>query len=276
MTETDLDHVGFAVHDAAAQLRRLHTMGVLLPAAGEEDDGFRYVIGRRVQPDRGIRIELLDPHGDDTSFLAKYLQSHGEGAHHITFMVGDLDATLGRLREIGVPVTQVDVSYPPWREAFIHPSTGLGTVVQLASSTHTYPAGDGPCDGGDPLQVPHRRTGRNRHWWRDVIDTQPQGSPITVAGIELGTTDLELVHRIFAHALGGTKAPTGDTPVERFVWQTGYVDVRRSDHASIALRLWNRRDDVPDFEIGRTSVRPDHRLYPASPTSRGAIARRNK
>ncbi|RZL71514.1 MAG: hypothetical protein EOP32_39935, partial [Rhodococcus sp. (in: high G+C Gram-positive bacteria)] len=70
MTPTDLDHVGFAVNDASRTLRDLYQRGVLLPVAGEEDEGFRYVIGGRQIRDRGIRIELLDPNLSRDSFLA--------------------------------------------------------------------------------------------------------------------------------------------------------------------------------------------------------------
>ncbi len=102
--------------------------------------------GRRQEANRGIRVELLDPNDSRSGFLSRYLQSHGEGAHHVTFMVDDIHETLACLRDAQVPVTQIDLDYAPWREVFIHPRSGLGTVVQIASSIYTYPAG---CQGGD-------------------------------------------------------------------------------------------------------------------------------
>lgn len=121
MMRADLDHVGFAVNDAWHTLWKLYGTGLISPIAGEEDDEFRWVIGRRRDGTRGIRVELLDGNRNESGFLARYLHSHGEGAHHVTFMVADIDRTLTRLRDAEIPVTHLDLYYPPWRELFIHP-----------------------------------------------------------------------------------------------------------------------------------------------------------
>lgn len=248
----DIDHVGFAVHDAGVTLRRLYDSGFLVPVAGEEDDTFRYVIGRRETARGGIRVELLDPHGDEHGFLARYLRSHDEGAHHVTFMADDLDETLERARRLGVEVVQVDLSFPPWREAFIHPRQGLGTLVQVASSVHDYPAGADPRGEIDPVAVPHRRTGRNRRWWRETIGSDLPTSTSTVVDVQLGVADTEFAGEVFGHLLGGQADGC------HFSWPSGSVSVAPSDVPTVSLQFVGvTGSPQADHAIGTTQF---HRL----------------
>lgn len=256
MTPTDLDHVGFAVNDASRTLRDLYQRGVLLPVAGEEDEGFRYVIGGRQIRDRGIRIELLDPNLSRDSFLAHYLQEHGEGAHHITFMVDDLDATLAALHRADIAVTRVDLSYPPWREAFIHPCSGLGTVVQIASSVHTYPFGCDHHHTVDATDMPHRQTGHNRYWWRQALGytTEPAAAK-TVTAVELGVAGSAVARTVFSSVLGGRETISTRTGATSYVWPSGTIEVTTATPPQVTrLNIDGFENDVsrPGFALGRT------------------------
>jgi len=79
---------------------------------------------------QGANLELLEPLPD--SNLAKVLEKRGEGLHHITFEVDDVDRELSRLSESGVEL--IDKKSRRGLEgmvAFIHPKSLRGVLVEL-------------------------------------------------------------------------------------------------------------------------------------------------
>jgi methylmalonyl-CoA/ethylmalonyl-CoA epimerase len=130
MPEFRYDHVGIAVHSikSALKLYRDALAGQYL-MGGEPDDTWRWVQLR--YPDGG-KIELLEPLGD--GFLSRFLESHGEGLHHITFKTDDIEAAISLLQDEGFELVDVNVDNPHWKEAFLRPSKTHGTLVQIAQS----------------------------------------------------------------------------------------------------------------------------------------------
>jgi methylmalonyl-CoA epimerase len=82
----------------------------------------------------GSQVELLEPIGD-RGFLYDFLNKHGEGAHHMTFIVADLKQSVERARAAGLRVVDEDYRDPRWQEAFISPRSAFGTIIQLAQTT---------------------------------------------------------------------------------------------------------------------------------------------
>ena len=83
----------------------------------------------------GGRVEILAPGADTTGFVVKFLRRHGEGLHHVTFVVDDLQAEVLRLRGKGQQVFGERYSDPRWMEAFINlPLHGGRVLMQLAQS----------------------------------------------------------------------------------------------------------------------------------------------
>ena len=79
---------------------------------------------------QGTNLELLEPLPD--SNMAKVLEKRGEGLHHITFEVDDVDKEIGRLSERGIDL--IDKKARPGFEgmvAFIHPKSIRGVLVEL-------------------------------------------------------------------------------------------------------------------------------------------------
>lgn len=79
---------------------------------------------------RGTRLELLEPLPG--SGMAKVLEKRGEGLHHITLEVDDIDKELNRLSEMGVEL--IDKESRPGLEgmvAFIHPKSLRGVLIEL-------------------------------------------------------------------------------------------------------------------------------------------------
>ena len=77
------------------------------------------------------RIELLEP-TDDTTGVARFLASKGEGFHHVCFEVPDLAETLRGLAAAGIElIDTVPRRGAEGPVAFLHPRSGHGVLVEL-------------------------------------------------------------------------------------------------------------------------------------------------
>ena len=77
------------------------------------------------------KVELVAP-TDDTTGVARFLASKGEGFHHVCFEVPDLAETLTRLAIDGVEL--IDTAPRKGAEgpvAFLHPRSCHGVLVEL-------------------------------------------------------------------------------------------------------------------------------------------------
>lgn len=77
------------------------------------------------------KVELVQP-TDDTTGVARFLASRGEGVHHVCFEVPDVAAALVALEQAGVEL----VDRAPRRGAegpvaFLHPRSCQGVLVEL-------------------------------------------------------------------------------------------------------------------------------------------------
>ena len=78
----------------------------------------------------GANLELLEPLPG--SNMAKILEKRGEGLHHMTFEVDDVDKEISRLAERGMEL--IDKQARPGFEgmvAFVHPKSVRGVLVEL-------------------------------------------------------------------------------------------------------------------------------------------------
>ena len=144
-----LYHLGWVVRDCAAAQDELTARLGAGPfrSAGEESrfDGvlvhgkptsfaLRIAFGAL----GGVLLELLEPL-DDRSPHAEFLASHGEGLHHLAFLVDDFDEQLAAVRGGGAspPDLLIDGTGPdnPVRWAYVDAGTVHGTVIELLERT---------------------------------------------------------------------------------------------------------------------------------------------
>ena len=129
----------------------------------------------------GPKIELLTPSGGpDSAFLERFLAGHGPGPHHLTFVVADIEQMLARVRDFGIEPVGVNLASPVWKEAFLHPRSAHGIVVQVAQQAG---APDTPAPHELPPPAPPARFDLIEHHvgdldgatrlFRDVLDGQP-------------------------------------------------------------------------------------------------------
>jgi methylmalonyl-CoA/ethylmalonyl-CoA epimerase len=127
-----LDHTAIAVRDIQAALPLYRDLLGGIPSGYERisDKGFMWMTLRYPN---GSQVELLGPAGE-AGFLHTFLAKHGEGVHHMTFIVRDLRQAVERARAAGLRVVDEDYREPRWQEAFISPRSAFGTIVQLAQT----------------------------------------------------------------------------------------------------------------------------------------------
>jgi methylmalonyl-CoA/ethylmalonyl-CoA epimerase len=145
-----LDHVAVAVHDAAetAKLFRDVLGAEFLFFGDNEAQGFRFA---QFQFPFGGRVELVTPIAD--GFVSRFLDTRGEGVHHMTFKVTDLASQVERMRAGGIDLIQVNLDDPNWKEAFIHPKNAHGVLIQIAESQFR------PRDQAEHVREMFRRAG---------------------------------------------------------------------------------------------------------------------
>jgi methylmalonyl-CoA epimerase len=135
--------------EAVPQLRhlgRIHHVAVVVRSIDESLAFYRAMLGLELEnvmdiPSDRVRIaflgvgeskiELVEP-TDDSTGVARFLASKGEGFHHVCFEVANLAETLLRLEIDGVEL--IDTSPRRGAEgpvAFIHPRSGHGVLVEL-------------------------------------------------------------------------------------------------------------------------------------------------
>jgi methylmalonyl-CoA epimerase len=123
-------------------------VGIVVKSADEAMKFYRDALGLQVTADRviedqGVRgvllqignseIELLEPTRDDTG-VARYLESRGEGMHHICFESDDVNKELEAAKAKGIEV----IDQQP-REGlagmvcFLHPQSNHGVLVEFAT-----------------------------------------------------------------------------------------------------------------------------------------------
>ena len=126
------DHVAIAVRDLArAVLLFRDVLGGRFIGGG--DDTSLRIRTLQLQLPPGTKIELMQPL-DDHGYLARYLDDRGEGFHHATFFVDDVPTAVAAVEAAGFEVVDTSLTRPSWHETFVRPSSGFGTLIQLAAS----------------------------------------------------------------------------------------------------------------------------------------------
>jgi len=78
-------------------------------------------------------IELLEPTNPDST-IAKYIEKRGEGVHHLSFEVDDIEAEIARLKKEGFQMIDEKprVGADGFKIAFLHPKSTNGVLVEIS------------------------------------------------------------------------------------------------------------------------------------------------
>jgi len=126
-----LAHVGIAVKNLD------HSLGVFSKLLGLVP-GYTEVI-----PDQKVKaaffstgesgIELLEPTSPESP-IGKFLDKRGEGVHHLSFEVDDIEAEMARLMNEGFELVDQKprTGAHEYRVAFLHPRSTNGVLIELS------------------------------------------------------------------------------------------------------------------------------------------------
>ena len=87
------DHIGHVVRDCEATIKSWSSLLGAGPWTTREAGVLKLAWGKLGQ----VQVELLQPIPDTKSLWADFLDTHGEGLHHICVRVGDVDAAAAKL-----------------------------------------------------------------------------------------------------------------------------------------------------------------------------------
>ena len=129
-------------------LSKIHHVGVVVKSADDALGFYRDALGLEVTEDRvledqGVRgillkigeseIELLEPTRDDTG-VYRFIESRGEGMHHICFESDDVGKELEAARAKGIQL--IDETPRPGLAGmicFLHPKSNHGVLIEFAT-----------------------------------------------------------------------------------------------------------------------------------------------
>ncbi len=127
-----IDHIGVAVKSLAAARSIYEKLGLSVsPEEVVEAEQVRLVM----VPLGDSRIELLEPTSED-SVIAKFIARRGEGLHHVSLRVPDLEAAVERLKKDGVRLVSdgIRIGAGGHRYVFVHPSSAGGVLLELVEA----------------------------------------------------------------------------------------------------------------------------------------------
>jgi methylmalonyl-CoA/ethylmalonyl-CoA epimerase len=127
-----LEHIGIAVHSVE---EAVDTYAALLQVPRES-------VAFEENPEEGVkmafvdlpncRIELLEP-TDPGSAIAKFLDTRGEGIHHLCFSAsGDVDAECERLKAAAFRIIRKKTA----KYFFVHPKDCRGSLIEFCNGKH--------------------------------------------------------------------------------------------------------------------------------------------
>jgi len=125
---TGVHHIGIAVRNLDEAASIYESLGLKVEKlATSEQDGVKIAF----MPAAETLIELLEPTNPSNS-VARFLESRGEGVHHLAFAVDDIEAHLRQLEQAGVAlIDKVPRQGADGLIAFVHPKSMKGVLVEL-------------------------------------------------------------------------------------------------------------------------------------------------
>lgn len=134
MTDPVISHLGIAVRDLDASIKLWKVLLGAKPilVADVPDQKVRVAIFAKGATDSGGRIELVAPTSPDSP-IQKFLDSRGEGLHHVCVYVENLDLRLNELTSAGVRLIDKipRIGAEGNRIAFVHPMGTGGVLLEL-------------------------------------------------------------------------------------------------------------------------------------------------
>ncbi len=125
----EIDHLGIAVKSLAQAKSFYEKLGMnVMPEETVSQEKVRLAM----VPVGESRIELLEPLSDESP-IAKFIAKRGEGLHHVSLRVDNLQSTVDNLKKAGVRLIneQIQVGAGGHLYVFVHPASAGGVLLEL-------------------------------------------------------------------------------------------------------------------------------------------------
>lgn len=215
VTQNDFDHVSIAVQDAYVSATKLRAELGAVPVIGGISSEFQYVLNFIGSSSEGSRLELISPARAGSGFVHRFLDQHGETAHHLCFVVPNLAVVRHDLHRGGFLTVKEDLDYSRWQELFLPPDETHNIVIQVASSELEFPniAELLSTRDRDFQTMPNNRGIHSPDWWRHMWKV-PIRNRATLGPTILQSTNMERSHVLFGLILFG-RATALTMPTDR-------------------------------------------------------------
>jgi methylmalonyl-CoA/ethylmalonyl-CoA epimerase len=138
-TLQQIDHLGIAVRSIEAALPYYEN------ALGLKCEKIEEVASQQVRTAflevGGVHLELLEPTSPEST-IAKFIESRGEGIHHIAFRTNAIDGQLAKAKDAGVRLIH-EVPFEGAANklvAFLHPKSTMGVLTEFCQNKDGSPA----------------------------------------------------------------------------------------------------------------------------------------
>ena len=125
----NIDHLGIADKSIEQAQRLYEALGLTVLKEEEEDQGVRSVM----IPLGDSRLRLLEPL-DKTSSVARFLDQHGEGLHHVALHVEDISGTFEEMKQAGYRLLSDDIEIGAGGRLhfLVDPSAANGVLLEIS------------------------------------------------------------------------------------------------------------------------------------------------
>ena len=139
-----LDHVSIGVHDLeAARKLFVDVFGAtpLRDVGANEEEAFRWVTFKL----GGKKVELVSPTAPGEGGVGRYLAKRGEGFHHLSIAVENIEEAARYFESNGIRVLSLNTANPEWKHCYLHPGDTHGALIQVFEETpRTLKGADDP------------------------------------------------------------------------------------------------------------------------------------
>jgi methylmalonyl-CoA epimerase len=79
----------------------------------------------------GKKLEVVAPTVEGEGGVGRFLASRGEGLHHLSISVANLEEAVAYFQEKGIRVLAVNTENPLWKHCYLHPKDTFGALIQV-------------------------------------------------------------------------------------------------------------------------------------------------
>lgn len=130
-----ISHIGIAVKDIKASTALFERLFGSPPSHAEELP--EHKVRTAMFEIGGSSIELTEA-TDPESSITKFIAKRGEGVHHVSFVVDDIEKELSRLKQLGFQLIEEKprLGADNYYVAFLHPKSTNGVLVEISQKKH--------------------------------------------------------------------------------------------------------------------------------------------